>query len=123
MLTSIRTTVPWSLLLRHKRLGVLVPIAFGLLAGCQTRGDVRPFSSEVPLPPTFAKVVDVCNGAEARFAMGQKMTPALLEEAKNRTGARVAVTAKAGEALSPVDPLRLIVEVNPAGQMVGARCG
>ena len=94
-----------------------------LTTGCQTRGDVRPFSSEVPLPPTFAGVTEQCNGAEARFALGQVMTKALLEEARNRTGARQAVTAKPGEAPAPPDPLRLIVELDPQGKMVGARCG
>jgi hypothetical protein len=94
-----------------------------VLAGCQTRGEVRPFSSEVPLPPTFAAAVEQCNGADARFALGQVMTQPLLEEARNRTGARQAITAKAGETPAPADPLRLIVEVDPQGKMVGARCG
>jgi len=94
-----------------------------LSVGCQTRSEVRPFSSEVPLPPQFVNVVERCNGADAAFAMGQPMTPALLEEARNRAGARSAVTAQPGNAPTPPDPLRLIVEVDSAGRMMGARCG
>ena len=106
------------------RLTVTLLVLAGVLAtGCQTRGDVRPFSSEVPLPPTFASVTEQCNGADARFALGQVMTQPLLEEARNRTGARQAITAKAGETPAPADPLRLIVEVDAQGKMVGARCG
>src|SRR5687767_14472316 len=45
------------------------------LAGCQTRGDVRPFSSEVPPPPQFVALAEKCNANDARFALGQKITP------------------------------------------------
>ena len=121
MPTSVQGTMPSSA--RRISCRALMPVMLCALAACQTRGTDRPFTSEVPLPPKFAEVVPTCNGAPARFALGQKMTPALLEEAKNRTGAQVAVTAKPGEALNPANPLRLIVEVDPAGQMVGARCG
>lgn len=107
----------------HRLTVTMLALAAVLTTGCQTRGDVRPFSSEVPLPPTFASVTEQCNGAEARFALGQVMTQPLLEEARNRTGARQAITAKAGETPTPANPLRLIVEVDPQGKMVGARCG
>ncbi|MGR4872016.1 hypothetical protein ACIPRI_24470 [Variovorax sp. LARHSF232] len=92
------------------------------LTGCQMRSDVRPFSSEVPPPPQFASAAERCNAADARFALGQTMTPPLLDDARGRTGARSAITAKPGETPAPPDPMRLIIEVDPAGKMVGARC-
>jgi hypothetical protein len=100
---------------------VLLSMGFAL-AGCQTRGDVRPFSSEVPPPPQFVAVSEKCNANDARFALGQKITPPLLEDARGRVGARTAITAKPGEVPQPADPLRLIVEVDAQGKMVGARC-
>ena len=92
------------------------------LAGCQTRGDVRPFSSEVPPPPQFVALAEKCNANDARFALGQKITPPLLEDARGRAGARSAIAVRPGELPQPADPLRLVVEVDAEGKMVGARC-
>ena len=93
-----------------------------LLAGCQAQGP-RPLGPDVPPPPQFMELVHKCTAADSRFALGQKVTPELLQEARDRTGARTAVAVKSGEIPSPADPLRLILEVDGDGKMVGARCG
>jgi len=77
----------------------------------------------VPPPPQFADVGHKCTATDSRFALGQKVTPAVVDEARDRTGARSVLTTKAGEIPSPADPLRLIIEVDGEGKMVGARCG
>ena len=101
---------------------LLLPVLAILLAGCQAPSGPRPLGPDVPPPP---QVVDAfrCNAGESRFVLGQVVTPALLNEARDRTGARSAVTVKAGEAPSPADPLRLLIQVDPEGKMNGARCG
>ena len=104
----------------HSSLSLLA--AFLLLAGCQAPGP-RPLGPDVPPPPQLADLAHKCSATDSRFALGQTMSPALVEEARDRTGARSAVTTKAGEMPSPVDPLRLIIEVDAEGKMVGARCG
>lgn len=103
------------------------PLALALsavvLAACQAPNEPRPLGPDVPPPPQFVELVHKCTATESRFALGQKITPPVLEEARDRTGARSAVTAKTGEMPTPADPLRLILEVDAEGKMIGARCG
>ena len=94
-----------------------------LLAACQSPNAPRPLGPDVPPPPQFVEVAHQCNAADSRFALGQVVTPALLEEARDRTGARSALTVKSGEAPGPADPLRLLIQVDAQGKMNGARCG
>lgn len=98
-------------------------LAAGLAAGCQMRGDVRPLSSEAPPPPVFAPPPDNCQAAGARFALGRQITAPLLEEMRARAGARSARTAVATDPVIAIDPQRLIVDIEPAGRIVGLRCG
>lgn len=100
----------------------VLPVALVALAGCQAPSGPRPLGPDVPPPPQFVDAFK-CNAAESRFALGQVVTPALLSEARDRTGARSAVTIKSGEVPSPVDPLRLLIQVDSQGKMDGARCG
>ena len=100
----------------------LLPVSLMLLAGCQAPSGPRPLGPDVPPPPQVADAFR-CSAGESRFALGQVVTPALLNEARDRTGARSAVTVKAGEAPSPADPLRLLIQVDPEGKMNAARCG
>ena len=94
-----------------------------LLAACQAPSGPRPLGPDVPPPPQIVEAAYRCNAGDSRFALGQVVTPALLEEARDRTGARSAVTVKAGENPSPADPLRLLIQVDAQGKMDGARCG
>jgi hypothetical protein len=94
------------------------------LPGCQMRGDVRPASSDIEPPPAFAQTPETCRAAEARFAMGRQISAPLLEEVRQRAGARQARTALPGDAPSiEADATRLTVEIEPTGRIVGARCG
>jgi len=101
---------------------VLVAMS-SLLAGCKAPQGARPLGPDVPPPPQFVELVHKCTATESRFALGQKITPAVLDEARDRTGSRTAIAVKSGEIPSPADPLRLILEVDAEGKMVGARCG
>ena len=108
---------------RHLARWALAPSVLLLLAACQSPDAPRPLGPNVPPPPQFVDAVHQCNAADSRFALGQTITPALLNEARDRTGARSAVTVKAGEAPAPADPLRLLIQVDSEGKMNGARCG
>jgi len=103
----------------------LAAASFALLAAaCQAPSSgPRPLGPDVPPPPQIVEAAYRCNAADSRFALGQAITPALLEQARERTGARSAITVKAGEAPSPADPLRLLIQVDAQGKMDGARCG
>ncbi|MEJ8846795.1 I78 family peptidase inhibitor [Variovorax rhizosphaerae] len=95
------------------------------LAGCQMRGDVRPLSSELAPPPRFAESMpEECRSTEARFALGKQVDAQLLEQMRQRAGARSA------RSVLPTDPpardsdaTRLNVDIEASGRIVGARCG
>ncbi|HYP84308.1 hypothetical protein [Variovorax sp.] len=99
--------------------------AAAVLAGCQSvpPPSERPLGPEVPPPPQLVNVAPRCDATQARFALGQVVDMKLLEQARDRAGAHQGITARPGEAAAPADPLRLILEVDPQGRMVGARCG
>lgn len=109
-----------------RRIARFVSITFPsvlAMAACQSPNAPRPLGPDVPPPPQFVELVHRCTANDSRFALGQQVTPEVLEEARNRTGAKSAVAVKAGEIPSPADPLRLVLEVDATGKMVGARCG
>ncbi|MBS0453481.1 MAG: hypothetical protein JSS14_19470 [Proteobacteria bacterium] len=120
----MRTSDPLPLFERSRLRPVLAAASLMLLllAGCQAPSGPRPLGPDVPPPPQMVDAFK-CNAGESRFALGQVMTPALLDEARDRTGARSAVTVKAGESPSPADPMRLLIQVDGQGKMDGARCG
>ncbi|MDQ0587654.1 I78 family peptidase inhibitor [Variovorax paradoxus] len=96
------------------------------MAGCETKPEFRPLTSEVPPPPTFVTVPseETCQAVEARYALGQALDPLLLEQMRTRTGSKSARTSAVGAPLpSPADPGRLNVDVDPQGRISGARCG
>jgi hypothetical protein len=95
-------------------------------AGCETRPQFRPLTSEAPPPPVFVNVPreEACQVAQARYALGQALDSLLLEQMRTRTGSRSARTAPVGTPLpAPADPGRLTVDVDPQGRITGARCG
>ncbi|MEJ8854660.1 I78 family peptidase inhibitor [Variovorax robiniae] len=95
------------------------------LTGCQMRGDVRPLSSELAPPPRFAEgMPEECRSTEARFALGKQVDAQLLEDMRQRTGARSARSVLPTDPPArDVDPRRLNVDVEASGRIVGARCG
>jgi len=97
-----------------------------LLAGCETRPQFRPLTSEVPPPPVFVTVTGDadCQVAQARYALGRVIDAPLLEEMRNRTSSKSARSSPVGAPLpAPADPGRLTIDVDPQGRIVGARCG
>ena len=96
------------------------------VAGCQTKPQFRPLTSEAPPPPIFVAMTGDadCQVNQARYAMGRAIDAPLLEEMRNRTGSKTARTSAAGAPLpAPADPGRLTVDVDPQGRIIGARCG
>jgi hypothetical protein len=96
------------------------------MAGCQAQPEFRPLTSEVLPPPTFVTVPaeEACQAAQARYALGRPLDPALLEEMRTRTGSKSARTSSTGTPLpTPADPARLNVDLDPQGLVVAARCG
>ncbi|VTU36877.1 hypothetical protein H6CHR_04817 [Variovorax sp. PBL-H6] len=94
-----------------------------MLEGCQFRGEPRPLSSEVPPPPAFVDAPARCVAARAGFGLGHRITAALLEEMRMRTGARRVRLVLATDPDTPFDAARLIVDIEPNGRVVGTRCG
>lgn len=94
------------------------------LAACQAPPKDRPLTSEVPEPPSFAAPPENCQAPAVRFGLGLRASPQLMDEMRQRAGARVARTVPAGDAADPVqDATRLNVQVDPSGRIAGAYCG
>lgn len=104
-----------------------VALAMGtglLLAGCQAPPKDRPLTSEVPEPPSFAAPPEACRAAAARFGLGLRATPQLLEEMRQRAGATLARVVLAADTDYPApDITRLSVQIESTGRVVGAFCG
>ena len=104
-------------------LAMALAIAF-LAAGCQAPPTDRPLTSEVPEPPSFATPPESCRAAEARFGLGLRATPQLVDEMRQRTGARLGRTVPATDSADAAQDIsRLNVQVEPSGRIVGAYCG
>ena len=101
----------------------LLLLSLVLLDGCQFRGEPPPLSSEALPPPAFVDAPARCTAARARFALGRRITAALLEEMRMRTGARQARLVLPTDPDIPFDAARLIVDIEPNGRVVGMRCG
>ena len=110
-------------LLRRGAWGLSSSLMLLLIAACQAPSGPRPLGPDVPPPPQLVEAGHRCNAGDSRFALGQAVTPTLLDEARDRTGARSAITVKEGESPAPADPLRLLIQVDAQGKMNGARCG
>ncbi|OUL99761.1 hypothetical protein A8M77_24880 [Variovorax sp. JS1663] len=93
------------------------------MGACQFRGEPRPLSSDAPSPPAFVDAPARCTAARIRFGLGQRASLPLLEEMRLRAGARRARIALPTDAPLPYDAARLMVDIEPNGRVVGARCG
>jgi hypothetical protein len=109
--------------LRIPALAMALATSF-LAAGCQSPPTERPLTSEVPEPPSFNAPPDSCRAADARFGLGLRATPQLLDEMRQRAGARLGRTVLATDGAGPAqDATRLNVQIEPTGRIVGAFCG
>ena len=94
------------------------------LAGCQSPPADRPLTSDVPEPPGFAPPPETCQAAAARFGLGLRVSPLLVEEMRQRAGARMARTVPPAESPDPAqDATRLNIQVESGGRVAGAYCG
>jgi hypothetical protein len=110
----------------HRQLAKVATLcAAATLAACAAPPpSERPLGPQLPPPPEMVKVERRCDATQARFALGQAMNTTLMDQARDRTGADEAIRVQAGGNMpAPANPMRLIVEVDPQGKMVGARCG
>lgn len=108
-----------------KVLRLAVTLGALFLVACQMRGDVRPLSADIAPPPRFAEATpESCLAAESRFAFGRTITAPLLEELRERAGARLARTVQVADKTdTSVDANRLSIDIEPSGRIVGAHCG
>ena len=105
-------------------------MAMGLLiattAGCATAtsgGGATPPAGAAP-PAAPAPVGGTCNAAPAQFAVGQMHTPTLLEQARVRSGARLARALPPGLAVTmEFNPERLNLTLDAAGRVTQVNCG
>jgi hypothetical protein len=108
-----------------------------LMAGCtslapgkaaSTPPPARTAAQQPPAPPVGASDAPVggaCNAQGAQWALGRNATAKVVEEARTRSGARMARVLYKGQAAAAqeIDPERLNLEVNDSGKVTGARCG
>lgn len=89
-----------------------------LAAGCAQEPQVPA----APPPPMAAPAA--CDEAAARFAVGQAATGPLVEQARQRSGARRVRTVRPGDMVTmDFDPGRLNLELDAAGKVARVRCG
>lgn len=101
----------------------LLAAALGCLAtACaQPQSPIGAPSPSAPQPPAMA---GECDAAKAQYAVGRPFSDALLEEARSRSGARIARILRPGQAITLEHNLqRLNLELDANGQVTRARCG
>ncbi len=92
----------------------------GLLTAC-AQPPASPIAADVPPPPSVA---GECSASSAQFAVGQKADAALIEQARERSGARTVRVIGPGQAVTmDFSSQRLNLETDAAGQVTAARCG
>ncbi|MES2415810.1 MAG: I78 family peptidase inhibitor [Pseudomonadota bacterium] len=81
--------------------------------------------AQQPIPsPASAAQSSQCNAAAAQFAMGGTANPALVEEARVRSGALTARTIGPGQVVTmEYSGQRLNLDVNAANVVMNVRCG
>lgn len=82
--------MPWKL----ASFGTL--LAAAVLAGCSTAGTSEPAKDTAAAEPVHTR----CESKAAAFAVGQKATPQLLEQARSRAGAQNARILKPNDMIT-----------------------
>lgn len=93
-----------------------------MVAGCQSDRP-RPMSPNLPPPPEFVAAPGTCTSSRIHFALRQRITLPLLEEMRMRAGAFMARAVLPDDAPLPYRSDRLLVDIEPSGRVVAARCG
>ena len=107
-----------------------------LVAGCSTFSPQGPASSpppaaSKPAPPapepigkTTAPPGDICDAKPAQGVLGQQPTVKVIEQARVRSGARMARVLRPGQMVTKeFDQQRLNLELDASGKIIAARCG
>ena len=96
-------------------------LALVLLAGCAQLGPSAPAR---PGGGSTAPVGGNCDAQGAQWAVGKGGTARVVEEARVRSGARMARVLHQGRPVTlEFDAQRLSLEVDGSGKVVAARCG
>jgi Peptidase inhibitor I78 family len=103
-------------------MGLLIASTAGCAPAVPAGGASPPASNAAP--PTPAPAGGTCNAVAAHFAVSQLNTPALLEQARVRSGARLARALPPGLAVTmEFNPERLNLTLDAAGRVTQVNCG
>lgn len=98
---------------------LLALLAAGTVAGCATALP-PPSGGPVPAPPT----VTGCEAEPAQSAVGQVATASVVEQARQRAGARSARVLRPGQVVTmEFDATRLNLDVDGESRVLRVRCG
>ncbi|VTU15307.1 hypothetical protein SRS16CHR_01438 [Variovorax sp. SRS16] len=100
----------------------MMMLACLVMVGCQSQRP-RPMSPNLPPPPEFVAAPGVCMSSRIHFALRQRISLPLLEEMRMRAGAYMARAVLPDDPPLPFRADRLLVDVEPNGRVVAARCG
>lgn len=96
----------------------LVPTLLGLLLAACAQPPVAAPPATAPSPP------GTCQAEPARSAVGQLLTPELVEDARRRSGAARARVLRPGQVVTmEFDGTRLNLQVDEGQRVTAVRCG
>ena len=85
-------------------------------------GTLAPAPLPAPAPP--GRGDNACKAADAQFAVGQNADAALLEQARQRSGSRIARILRPGQMVTmEYSAERLNLDVDASGKVASVRCG
>jgi Peptidase inhibitor I78 family len=103
-------------------MGLLIASTAGCAPAVPAGGASPPVGNAATSTP--APAGGTCNAAPAQFAVGQLNTAALLEQARVRSGARLARAIPPGLAVTmEFNPERLNLTLDAAGRVTQVNCG
>lgn len=107
------------------RVSSLSLLAVLALAGCSTSGaDKAPAADVAAAAPTAASMSGRCDSDLAQFAVGQAASPALLQQAQQRSGAQAARILRPGDIMTlEYRSERLNLNVDAQGVVARVNCG
>ena len=77
-----------------------------------------------PAPAPSGRGGNECKAANAQFAVGQNADAALLEQARQRSGSRIARILRPGQMVTmEYSAERLNLDVDASGKVASVRCG
>ena len=87
-------------------------------------GTLAPAPAPLPAPAPPSRGDNECKAADAQFAVGQNADAALLEQARQRSGSRIARILRPGQMVTmEYSAERLNLDVDASGKVASVRCG